>query len=382
VIRQLQLDPEWTGWADEHDAEGNAREVIAEAIVEKYPRDEEGNPVGIGTEDAAALRALAYGACQARPEPTLVDARRQYEKDKVGDDDKKQKQVARIFGLLKDALGRDRTLRSLRREDAREVRDHMLATGLAASSVDRYLNIVRAAFDHAVREFNLTGLLNPFAKLEAAPRDKAEPDRDKRRPFTAKELKAVDKRIALFARPDLRRIWRMLEGTGCRLAEIAGLRVSDVRLEHAIPHIVVEWHDDRRIKNKVSKRDVPLLGDALEAAKDALEAAKGQAMLFPIYGRKDGASSASAALGKHVRACVDNPKVTTHSLRHLMKDRLRLAGVSKTDQDLVLGHSSGSVGEDYGGAARLEMARRALTKALGIETTLPLQPLASSPADT
>lgn len=41
--------------------------------------------------------------------------------------------------------------------------------------------------------------------------------------------------------------------------------------------------------------------------------------------------------------------MTTRSLRHLMKDRLRLAGVSKTDQDIVLGHSSGSVGEDYGG---------------------------------
>lgn len=60
-------------------------------------------------------------------------------------------------------------------------------------------------------------------------------------------------------------------------------------------------------------------------------------------------------------------KVTTHSLRHLMKDRLRLAGVSKTDQDIVLGHSSGSVGEDYGGdQARLEVAKRALEKALGL----------------
>lgn len=46
-------------------------------------------------------------------------------------------------------------------------------------------------------------------------------------------------------------------------------------------------------------------------------------------------------------------------------NRLRLAGVTKSDQDSVLGHSSGSVGEDYGGdEARLEVARRALEKAL------------------
>jgi integrase len=367
AIRELQLDPEWAGEGEDHDDEVVARDVIAEHIVAKYPVDEHGHPIGVGTSDAAVLQALAYGARQGRPEPTVKDARRQYEKDKVGDDEKKQKQVARIFGLVADALGRDRTLRGLRREDAREVRDHMLDTGLAASSVDRYLNIVRAAFDHAVREFDLTGLLNPFAKLEAAPRDKAEPDRDKRRPFTAEELAAVNSRIDLLARPDLRRIWRMLEGTGCRLAEVAGLRVSDVHAEDAIPHIVVEWHDDRRIKNKVSRRKVPLIGDALAAAKEALGAVKGEAMLFPAYGRKKGASSASAALGQHVRACVSDPKVVTHSLRHLMKDRLRHAGVSKTDQDIVLGHSSGSVGEDYGGdQVRLEVAKRALEKALNM----------------
>ncbi|RNJ41103.1 integrase [Mesorhizobium japonicum] len=62
------------------------------------------------------------------------------------------------------------------------------------------------------------------------------------------------------------------------------------------------------------------------------------------------------------------PKVTTHSLRHLMKDRFRLAGVSKADQDIVLGHSSGSVGEDYGHGqdAMLEVAQRALKAALGL----------------
>ncbi|RWG22538.1 MAG: hypothetical protein EOQ55_03080 [Mesorhizobium sp.] len=238
--------------------------------------------------------------------------------------------------------------------------------GRKASSVDRYLNVVRAAINHAIREFDLSGVINPFMNLEAAPKDKAEPDKDKRRPFTLDEVAAITARIAYHAKTDLRRIWTILNGTGCRLAEVSGLRVTDVHLDDAIPHITVEWHDDRRIKNKVSRRNVPLLGAALEAAKEAVKAAGNATMLFPTYGRPKGASSASAALGKHVRACVADPKATTHSLRHLMKDRLRLAGVSKTDQDIVLGHSSGGVGENYGGdpAVLLEVARRALEKAL------------------
>lgn len=110
----------------------------------------------------------------------------------------------------------------------------------------------------------------------------------------------------------------------CRLAEVSGLTATDVHLDYATPHISVEWHDDRPIKNAVSRRNVALIGDALKAAKEAVKAVGNAAMLFPTYGRPKGASSASAALGKHVRACVNDPKATTHSLRHLMEDRLRL----------------------------------------------------------
>ncbi|MER8473202.1 tyrosine-type recombinase/integrase [Mesorhizobium sp. M1328] len=364
-VRRLQLDPEWSGTDHEHDSEALRRELIAEQIAAKYPIDDQGNPTGISSKDAATLRALMYGARQGQPAPTLADAKRLYLKERVGDDETKQMELERVFKLVGEALGKDRKLSTLKREDAKEVRDYML-DGRKASSVDRYLNVVRAMINHAIREFDLAGVINPFMNLEAAPKDKAEPDKDKRRPFTQAEVTAITARIAYHAKPDLQHIWTILNGTGCRLAEVSGLRVTDVHLDHSTPHITVEWHDDRRIKNKVSRRNVPLIGGALEAAKEAAKAAGSATMLFPTYGRPKGASSASAALGKHVRACVTDPKATTHSLRHLMKDRLRLAGVTKSDQDIVLGHSSGSVGEDYGGdEARLEVARRALEKALG-----------------
>ncbi|TGS84866.1 integrase [Mesorhizobium sp. M3A.F.Ca.ET.174.01.1.1] len=326
-----------------------------------------------GREDPVEGRAVAIlsgGGKLSRPAPTIEDARKLYLKERVGDDAKKTMELERVFKLVSEALQSDRTLVGLKREDAREVRDHM-ADGRKASSVDRYLNVVRAVVNHAIREFDLAGMANPFMNLEAAPgRDKAEPDRDKRRPYTEKEAKAVTARIVSHARPDLLRIWQIMEGTGCRIAEVAGLRVADVHLDHAIPHMTVEWHDERRIKNAVSRRNVPLFGTAFQAAKEAVEAANGGGLLFPAYGREGGPASASAALGKHVRTVVDDPKVgPSHSLRHLMKDRLRLAGISKSDQDIVLGHSSGSVGEDYGGdEARLKVAERALKAALGVES--------------
>jgi integrase len=361
----LGLDPEWIGATDGHDPEAEARDVIADSIAALYPVDEEGNPTGIRASDAALLRVLMGGRTAARPDPTVEEAKRLYLEERVGDDDKKQQELERVFGYVAAALGRDRTLKSLKREDAKEVRNYML-DGRKPASVDRYLNVVRAVFNHAIKEYDLDWR-NPFMGLEVVKKDKAEPDRDKRKPFPVDALPAMRRRLT-DARPDLFHIWQMLEGTGCRLAEVTGLRVEDVYLVHAMPHIVVEWHDSRRIKNSVSRRRVPLIGDALVAAREAVKAAAGSPVVFPAYGRLGGASSASAALGKHVREVVADTKVTTHSLRHLMKDRLRLAGVSKTDQDIVLGHSSGSEGEKYGGdvAVLLEVAERALRKALDI----------------
>lgn len=344
-----------------------AADIIRESFLTRFPVDPEtGDPLGLSEVEGRAITILANGGNVPRPAPTLEDARKLYLKEKVGDDEKKKLELERVFRLVEEALQQDRTLASLKRDDAKEVRDHM-RDGRKASSVDRYLNVVRAVINHAIREFDLGGMANPFMHLEAGPRDKAEPDRDKRRPFTEKELAATTTRIVSMARTDLRQIWQMLEGTGCRLAEVTGLRKADVRLDHAIPHMIVEWHDDRRIKNAVSRRAVPLMGTALTAAREAMEASTGANLLFPPYGRLKGPAAASAALGKHVRACVNDTKVTTHSLRHLMKDRLRLAGVSKSDQDIVLGHSSGSVGEDYGGdEVRLQVAERALKAALSL----------------
>ncbi len=74
----------------------------------------------------------------------------------------------------------------------------------------------------------------------------------------------------------------MLEGTGCRLAEIAGLLVADVKHDHENPHVDLVFHPHRLLKNKGSTRKVPLVGDALPAVREAVDSVGGS-FLFAQY---------------------------------------------------------------------------------------------------
>jgi integrase len=344
-------------------------DVLADYLHQKEPE---------GPRKAALIRALMVP--DAKPSPTFRDAVKLYPKDRVegtADENKKRQRVERVRGHVEKALGRDPVLISITRPDARAVRDHMQADSdggpsgrnMAPATVHRYLNDIRAIINHAVKEFDgLAGVPNHFNKLEVK-RAVGQVAKDDRKPFTPKQLEATRTRILGHASVDLQRIWRMLEGTGCRLAEVTGLTVEDVHADHDTPYLNLVFHPHRRLKNTGSVRRVPLIGDALAAAKEALQAARDNALLFPAYGRKKGPSVAtdavSQALMKHVRKIVPDPKVVVHSLRHTMEDRLIEAEVPKDQRDLILGHSRGKQGETYGGPeARLKVAAKALRKAL------------------
>jgi integrase len=118
------------------------------------------------------------------------------------------------------------------------------------------------------------------------------------------------------------------------------------------------------------------VGDALEAAKEAVKAAGNGQYLFVQYAGvvktkggkgkgKRGPTHASNALMKHIRKVTDSRKITVHSLRHTMEDRLIRARVEEFDRNLVLGHTKGGMSERYGGPdARLEAALKAVKAAV------------------
>ncbi len=346
--------------------EDQARELLAESLIH------------VGASPAI-YRAVVTPEAEL-PGHTLEDARKLYLAEKLGGGEGPENREAaarleRVFMRAAGALGdgvRSRPLAGLKREDARKVRDHMLQSPrngggtLSPATVRRELKTLSAVINFGLKEFDLGNVVNPFDGLpiEGVGRGvvAAQPDAALRDPLPKPMVEAVKSRLT----GDLQLIWRLLAGTGCRLSEVRGLRVEDVVTFAAIPHIRVTWHEGRRLKTKASVRVVPLVGDALAAAKGALKAAEGQAVLFPRFAKPRGTDNCSTQLMKHLRQITADPKHVVHSLRHSMKDALRLAGVEKTVQDLILGHASPSIGETYGGEeARLQVAHRAFLKVFG-----------------
>jgi integrase len=312
-----------------------------------------------------AVNLVANKGRISRPSPTLADAKRLYLQEKIkGDINETQRKLRleRVMGYLSHAIEADRPLDQLTREDAREVRDHMLRDlDMKPATVRRYLNDIRAVVTFGLTEFGVRDALNPFMRLEVRVQTTA---RDERSPIPSDTLKAIRGRLADHAGSDLWQIWRILEGTGCRLGEVTGLLVSDLHLDNSIPYLNLVHHPHRRLKNNASIRRVPLLGEALEATKEALKGARKSNVLFPRYGRVRGADVASASLMKHVRLITDDPKIAVHSLRHNMKDRLLRARASEYDRNMVLGHMNRGEGDRYGGPdARLEVAEAVLRSA-------------------
>lgn len=358
-----------SGVADEDEA----REVLAESLP---------------ASEAVVIRAVLDPSALP-PEYTLQDARDLYLSDYLkGAEGATGRQskigLDRVFGRVAEALGNRSkvALVDLRREDARKVRDFMLASSkkgggkLSPASVRRELNQIKAVVNYALREFDLIGkAVNPFEKLKVTGETGSGPtetEGQKRQPLPDHVIKAIRVRLETTTRlTDLFLVWRLLEGTGCRLSEITGLQVDDIETGGEFPHLKVRWNEDRRLKTSVSIRSVPLVGDALSAAKEALKLPRDVAAVFPRYGRgRAGGEAASQAIMKHVHAVVRDPRYVTHSLRHNMKDRLRLARVSELEQNLILGHALGGVGDRvYGGEpVKLEVMTRAMRAAMGCGT--------------
>lgn len=366
-LREKGFDPSFDMVVDPDNpkttAEWGARTYMADRIVDEYDIDPEtGDPSGVSAFDYLRIWAL-NGGLPTPPAPTFADAAKLYRKEQIGDNTKRQMQLDRVLDLFKAVVGLDTPLTKISRSDARRVRDEML-DHVSASSAQRYLNTVRAVINFGLNEYDLRGLSNPFKGVN--PRKDVKTEADKARgaklPFSPEQLRATRERIYKHASGELRLIWRILEGTGCRLSEITGLLVSDVHLDHRYPYLDLAFRPNRRLKNKGSIRRAPLVGDALEAAREAVRAAGEGQFLFAGYALSEGGSRASAALGKHVRAAVADRKITTHSLRHTMKERLVAAGIDSAVQNAILGHASGAASEDYGSIlSRLEAGHSKLT---------------------
>ena len=127
--------------------------------------------------------------------------------------------------------------------------------------------------------------------------------------------------------------------------------------------ITIRPNSIRRLKTKGSKRTIPVSQSALELLQEHRLGKDDQARLFSDYARSRGNDAASAMLMKRLRQTISDPKVTIHSRRHRMKDKLRNTGCQEAVSMAILGHGTNTVAANYGSGYAIEVMREHMEKA-------------------
>jgi len=130
-----------------------------------------------------------------------------------------------------------------------------------------------------------------------------------------------------------RDITYVLIETGGRQSEITDLPPDAIYLDHPIPHIEIKnatGEFARTIKNKASKRKIPLVGIALAAMRRHPEG-------FPRY-RGKGTFSAAANAFLHENGLLPE-EITMGGSRHSYETRMKAAGYDNDDRGAMMGHS-------------------------------------------
>ena len=146
---------------------------------------------------------------------------------------------------------------------------------MTAASVRRVFGTVKAITNLAIREYGLA-CPNVFANVFIPDDEKA----STRLPIPDGNLVAIQKECVELD-DDVRWLVALISDTGMRLAEAAGLLVSDIKFDADVPHIALRRHPWRSLKTKGSERDIPLVGMSLWAARRIVESQ--QDFAFPRY---------------------------------------------------------------------------------------------------
>lgn len=146
-------------------------------------------------------------------------------------------------------------------------------------------------------------------------------------------------------------ILRAMVETGARPSEIAGLQQEHIILEADVPHVAIR-DVGRRLKNKTSHRDIPLVGASLEAMQRNPAG-------FPRYRFKDAFSDAANKYLRDNELFPEGARYTLYGIRHSFEDRLLKAGVDERVRRDLMGHSLDGR-QRYGDGGGLELRRDAL----------------------
>ena len=241
----------------------------------------------------------------------------------------------------------DKPLQFYKRRDATILRENLYSKNLAGSSVVRIFNTIKAIYNFVTIEKGIE-VSNPFIGIYL--------DRNRgitiRQPIPIENIKVIQTQCKEIS-DDLRLLILLISDTGMRLSEALGLANEDLKINGVdIPHIIVQPHPWRRLKNCQSNRKIPLVGFAYYAS--IILKNKNQNYLFPKYIINEicNSNSASATLNKWLKPKVPE-KCTIHSFRHSFRDRLRAVDCPSEAINQIGGWSIKGIGENYGNGFEL-----------------------------
>ena len=141
--------------------------------------------------------------------------------------------------------------------------------------------------------------------------------------------------------------------TGCRPSELANIRPENIRLDAEVPHIRIRPTKDRELKSGASVRDIPLVGVALEAMRQAPNG-------FPHYRDRSYLLSASLTKAFKARELFPTKQHRIYSFRHSFENRMLEAGLDFGLRCTLMGHRNPR--PEYGDGGSLAYRRDELLK--------------------
>ena len=141
--------------------------------------------------------------------------------------------------------------------------------------------------------------------------------------------------------------------TGCRPSELANITPENIRLDAEVPHIRIRPTKDRELKSGASVRDIPLVGVALEAMRQAPNG-------FPHYRDRSYLLSASLTKAFKARELFPTKQHRIYSFRHSFENRMLEAGLDFGLRCTLMGHRNPR--PEYGDGGSLAYRRDELLK--------------------
>jgi integrase len=240
-----------------------------------------------------------------------------------------------------------------------EYRNKLNEDGAAPATIDKKLSFLKAIFSVAaaddIVEFNpVTGVRPPENKRATK----------KRIPFSIDDLNTLFK-SPVFAAGERPRggggeaaYWLPLLALygGARLEELCQLKASDIKEHKGLGfYYKVTDEEGRRVKTQTARRSIPVHSQLIQLGfldyVVAIRKAKAD-FLFPelvpdTKGKRSG--NWSKWFTRYRRSVgLKDDRTVFHSFRHGFLDECRERKVDKEYRDVLVGHSSGEVSEDYG----------------------------------